>query len=55
MQGVAGQGIHMTKPKFSIKTEVLGEGGGAKTEAETVAAPPPLFCLLFAVQWMLIL
>ena len=28
MQGGAGQGVHMPKPKFSIKTEVLGGGGG---------------------------
>ena len=39
MQG-AGQGMLIPKPKFSIKTEVLG-GGGAVAEAETEADPPP--------------
>ena len=27
VQGGAGQGMHIPKPKFSIKTEVLGGGG----------------------------
>ena len=43
MQGGVGQGVHMPKPKFSIKTEVLG-GGGAVAEAKTEADPPPLYC-----------
>ena len=42
MQGGAGQGMHIPKPKFSIKTKVLG-GGGAVAEAETEADPPPLY------------
>ena len=37
----AGQGMLIPKPKFSIKTEVLGGGGGAVAEAETEADPPP--------------
>ena len=49
MQGGAGQGVHMPKPKFSIKTEVLGGGGGtvAVAVAETEAdRPPPPLCFL---------
>ena len=46
MQGGAGQGVHMAKPKFSIKTEVLGGGGGtvavAVAETEADRPPPPL-------------
>ena len=41
VQGSAGQGVHMPKPKFSIKTEALGGGGVAVAEAKTEADPPP--------------
>ena len=53
VQGGAGQGVHMPKPKFSIKTGFgrFWEGGGAVAEAKTEADPPPpctvqlmLFC-----------
>ena len=48
VQGGAEQGVHMPKPKFSIKTEVLGGGGGtvamavAETEADRPPPPPVL-------------
>ena len=54
MQGGAGQGVHMPKPKLSIKTEVLG--GGAVAEAETEADPPPctvqlmFFCCVYLLE-----
>ena len=43
VQGGAGQGVHMPKPKFSIKTEVLG-GGGVQWQRQRLrlTAPPPL-------------
>ena len=47
MQGGAGQGVHMPKPKFSIKTEVLG-GGGVQWQWQwqrlRLTAPPPPLC-----------
>ena len=50
MRGGAGQGAHMPKPTFSIKTEVLGGGGGVVAEAKTEADRPPPPC---TVQLML--
>ena len=43
VQGGAGQGVHMPKPKFSIKTEVLG-GGGVQWQRQRLrlTTPPPL-------------
>ena len=45
MQGGAGQGMHIPKPKFSIKTEVLG-GGGVQWQWQRLrqTPPPPLYC-----------
>ena len=47
----AGQGVHMPKPKFSIKTEVLGGGGVQWLRLRLRQTPPPpctvqlmLFC-----------
>ena len=45
VQGGAGQGVHMPKPKFSIKTEVLGGGGGVQWQWQWQRlrlTPPPL-------------
>ena len=50
VQGSAGQGVHMPKPKFSIKTEVLGGGGVQWLRLRLRQTPPPcivqlmLFC-----------
>ena len=44
MQGGAGQGVHMPKPKFSIKTEVLGGGGVQWQRRRLRQTPPPLYC-----------
>ena len=42
VQGGAGQGVHMPKPKFSIKTEVLGAGGVQwQRQRLRLTAPPP--------------
>ena len=56
MQGGAGQGVHMPKPKFSIKNEVLGGGGGtvAVAVAETEADRPPPTPLCFPVDAFLL-
>ena len=36
----AGRGIHIPKPKFSIKTEVLG-GGGVQRQRRRLRQTPP--------------
>ena len=50
VQGGAGQGMHIPKPKFSIKTEVSGWGGVQWQRHRPRQTPPPctvqlmLFC-----------
>ena len=43
MQGGARQGMHIPKPKFSIKTEVLA-GGGVKWQRQRLRQTPPPPC-----------